>query len=225
MCLSSTEYVDVGPKPPGPRDGAVGDEPRPALQVLGDGRPGQGLDRGLPPQGALSLAPRPVQRRDGRVLLPYVELVDSLSWWESQATHWQVATAGVPGFSVYSNLFVVGGANEHGPYPRGRRPQEAGHAIRRVFGAAGLIPQPMARPDFQYPMGNCLNWPDGSLGTNLRAAYESPDHATANSSGAWAHSASFAKCAQALTPRFNAYLQTGDLNRIDGGPSTASLDA
>lgn len=157
------------------------------------------------------------------VFLPYVELVDRLSWWESQATHWQIAIACVPGYSVFYNLFSVGAANEHGAYPRGRRLWESHASLVRVYGQAGLIPEPMAHWKVQHPMGNCLNWNEASLGAKFGASggrhlYERPATLNATQSAGWQRQPIFHKCKQALRSRFVTFLATGDLAAIDGAP-------
>ena len=160
------------------------------------------------------------------VLLPYVELVDRWTWWESQGIHFHLATGCLPGYSVYSNVFEITRTTTHSQYPRGRRITEATRAMQEVYGKRGLVPSVLSRIHVGLDQGNCLGWSDAQHG--LQNMYEpldpSPLHSSPSlivsghrwSSEAWQTLPVFLQCHQALRSRWQSYVETGDLTLTDG---------
>ncbi len=139
------------------------------------------------------------------VVLPYVELVDRFTWWESQGIHFHVVSSCMPGYSVYSNVFYLTKTSGHVNYPRGRQREKAAQAILQVYGGSkGLVPDPIGHHTLQIEQGNCASIPDA-----LSDRWTSHE---------WQRRTSFMRCLAALQPRWEAFVRTGNLTAIDGAP-------
>eukprot|EP01034_Spumella_vulgaris_P026625 gene26625-33232_t len=157
-------------------------------------------------------------------ILPYIELVDKKSWWEAQGLHFHLVSGCFPGFSVYSNVFSMKGTSAHSPYPMGRYPDPVNTALRQVYGKYGLIPNPITVNTVQLEQGNCANINHTAL--PLDGMFEHPVKVnslvtkkplkTIWDTAAWQNSTAFKRCLERLTPRFQSYLETGDLAKTDG---------
>ena len=158
------------------------------------------------------------------VILPYIELLDEQSWWESQGLHFHLITNCFPGYSVYSNIFDFKFTADHSSYPRGRLPgAEIQKTLIQVYGKYDLIPDIISRSSEQMFHGNCAKLNHQKMGLN--GSFEPYNHqnraaaalfSTYGKSQAWQELPSFKKCLAALQPRFSQYVETGDLRRIDG---------
>lgn len=158
------------------------------------------------------------------VILPYIEMLDDQSWWESQRMHFHLITGCFPGYSVYSNIFELQTTTAHSNYPTGLVPvDEVLKTLVQVYGKYDLIPDPIPRFFEQMNQGNCANLNHRKMGLN--GSYEPYNHnngaakttfSTYGNSQDWQELPIFKKCLAALRPRFNRYIETGDLRRIDG---------
>lgn len=138
------------------------------------------------------------------VLLPYVELLDNLTWW---APLWYHLIVGCfPGYSVYSPGFQFGNES-HTPYPKKNVEHLTTKAFRQVYGPLDLIPYPITEENINIlkrKQGNCANI------NNSQVKHSSW------SSDTWLRLDSFKKCYQQLRPRFLRFIEGEDLTKIDG---------
>ncbi len=169
------------------------------------------------------------------VVLPYIELVDKISWWEAQGLHFHVVSGCFPGYSVYHNAFSIKATSAHSPYPMGRYPGSVEKAIRQVYEKRGLVPDPLPMNPVQLEQGNCAKLDHDKLG--LVKSYEPRITTVSNHSSsklfggknsapttlktlwvsnAWQKTASFKKCQELLKPRYLSYMKSGILVELDG---------
>ncbi len=137
------------------------------------------------------------------VILPYIDKLDNVSWWLSQALQFQVTSGCLSGYNA-----VMGGfldevlEQEHSEYPRGLDFTQSHQVAEEIFGAAGLMPWPIKGDDLDQ--GNCTGFPSARhLVTDL-----------ASDSGKWMDSDTFLKCRDALRSRFDDFMRAapdGDL--------------
>ena len=156
------------------------------------------------------------------VVLPYIELIDKISWWEAQGLQFHVISGCFPGYSVYSNVFSIKATTAHSPYPMGRTPNEVNRALKQVYGKLGLIPDPISVAKVQLEQANCANLDHQKLGLvgsyepKIVAEPEKEPLKTLWVSDAWRNMTSFKKCLDLLRPRYLKYMETGNLVELDG---------
>jgi hypothetical protein len=95
------------------------------------------------------------------VMFPYVERLDNLSWWESQAFLFQTAPGCVPYGGVGTSYYFIRRRGRHGQYPRGFYPELRRKALHEIYGSRGLCPHPIncdcsTDPKQQGIQGNCF---------------------------------------------------------------------
>lgn len=150
------------------------------------------------------------------VTLPYVQLLDQRSWWESQGMLFHVLAGCLRGRGVIFNLMDLGGnVEEHVAYPRGRRPEESPVALRQVYAKLGLIPHPMNSTDLLMEQGNCGNVEFEKVGL-LSNGYEPNGEDGWWNTDDWTTDPTFVQCKAALSPRFDTYMSSGDIFLTDG---------
>lgn len=142
------------------------------------------------------------------VLLPYVELLDNITWW---APIWNHLIIGCfPGYSVYWPGFQYDEKfQSHAAYPRYHYNASSlkTKAFRQVYGRVDLIPYPITEEN-----ANALDSAQGNCAHISSAQVADPSW----SSDAWQKLDSFKKCSHQLHSRFRSFLQGVDLMQIDG---------
>ncbi len=135
-----------------------------------------------------------IHREAVPVIMPYIDELDSTSWWMSQALEFQVATGCLSGFNVILGGYQEGAEDkaQHSDYPRGLNHANTSRVIESVFGSAGLMPTPITGLDYQQ--GDCTGLGGEALATDL-----------VYNSSAWMESAPFHKCLKGLSSRFEKY--------------------
>mmetsp|Transcript_19510 Transcript_19510/g.26792 ORF Transcript_19510/g.26792 Transcript_19510/m.26792 type:complete len:295 (-) Transcript_19510:1089-1973(-) len=93
------------------------------------------------------------------ILLPYVELLDNITWWAALWNHLIIGC--FPGYSVYDPVFQYGNGS-HALYPRNvtNAQQLKSKAFRQVYGSLDLIPYPISEENIKImtpKQGNCAN--------------------------------------------------------------------
>lgn len=92
------------------------------------------------------------------ILLPYVELLDKNSWWESQQIVWRIASGCIPMSGIGSGLLNGKQVKaEHAPYPKGAVRNLRAQVINKLFGSRGLSPNPIDNSTFDTVAGDCSN--------------------------------------------------------------------
>lgn len=168
-----------------------------------------------------------VHRHAAPVVLPYIELVDKYSWYDSQGLLYQVLVGCLQGYSVFSNIFTIVETSAHSEYPKGRFADYANKSLHEVYGKVGLMPFPISGTPVLMGQGNCADAkpPNPSI-SGLAAFYEpkipivegqyTPKTLTA--SDAWQNTTRFQQCLSALKLRFVRYIHGEALEKIDGKP-------
>jgi hypothetical protein len=142
------------------------------------------------------------------VLLPYVELVDKKSWWSSQALLWPAIIGCVSRHSVYMGLFDYSvPVNEHTNYPKGRYQDTYEFwSLRSIYGKLAPWPINIDLPNFKrLTQGDCEN-----TGLPAQSVFQ-----VGWKSGKWMKEPAYFKCLSLLKPRFDSFIESGNLSKTD----------
>lgn len=92
------------------------------------------------------------------IFLPYVELLDGLSWWESQQFVWRLSAGCLPQAGIGAGMLSKDKTvQQHGSYPRGTFLKSRAKAIAHIFGKRGLSPHPVDGSLYDTVQGDCAN--------------------------------------------------------------------
>ena len=138
------------------------------------------------------------------ILLPYVELLDNITWW---APIWKNLQVGCfPGYSVFSQGLKH--RESHSPYPKNMKNIQVlmTKALRQVYTPLGIIPYPITEKNLKTPLipGNCAGITESQV-----------NYPSWRSDG-WLELDSYKKCYKQLRPRFIKFIENNDLASIDG---------
>jgi hypothetical protein len=110
------------------------------------------------------------------LILPYVELLDNLSWWESQQFVWRVSAGCLPNSGVGSGMLSSRNIEaKHGEYPRGTFHKDRQAAINKIYGSRDLSPHPIDNSLFNTVAGDCSNQENSILERKNRTDSTIPD--------------------------------------------------
>jgi hypothetical protein len=131
-------------------------------------------------------------------MLPYIESLDNISWYESQALIWHVNGGCISGYVVVLPDYIPVN-NQHTQYPKGKDipdgrdvPQELA-ALNAVYHPLGLIPWPIK--NISTEPKNCAPSKFSQMVTELTST-----------SGDWMVSNAFLTCKEALKSRFEHFV-------------------
>lgn len=160
------------------------------------------------------------------ILLPYVEKLDNMSWWESQRILWRVASGCIPFSSIGSGMLgdenII---NEHASYPKTQSTERLSQVIKDVYGKLGLTPNPIDDSQFNTVQGDCANQENMILNRQNRPPNSIPnyytntnnkyrrlqfDNATIELSEKWRNTNEYHYCLSKLKVRYHQYVK----NRI-----------
>ncbi len=136
-------------------------------------------------------------------MLPYIDELDSVSWWMSQALQFQLVAGCVSGYSVILGGYMEGPEEmlEHGPYPRGMNHTGILKVMEKVFGGVGLMPLPITGKE--YPQGDCTGLAARNIATEV-----------VFNSDAWMESNHFQMCLNGLSRRFEEFMALADHDQL-----------
>jgi hypothetical protein len=128
------------------------------------------------------------------VLLPYIDTLDNVSWWISQALQFHISAGCLSGYVVVLGGYGEAQLQEHTQYPQGRNDTLERDTVDAVFRTAGLVPWPISGR--YMGQGNCTALPGVAEMATDRVF----------SSGKWMVSEPFLTCKAALKTRFETFL-------------------
>uniref|UniRef100_A0A7S4FNE9 Uncharacterized protein n=1 Tax=Eutreptiella gymnastica TaxID=73025 RepID=A0A7S4FNE9_9EUGL len=94
------------------------------------------------------------------VLLPYAEVLEEFSWWESQAILFRVAMACLPHGGVAVPILPPGTQEPntaHSTYPKATDDFRRLVALKRIFTRWGLYPEPLRPVELPVTQGDCVS--------------------------------------------------------------------
>lgn len=138
-------------------------------------------------------------------LLPYVELVDRFSWWGAQGIMWSTIAGCTPRHSVFLGVFNIVHTNGHTNYPRGRYEEVENDAKEAVFDRKFKVSPWPINPKAALFQGDCTH-----VGLPVQTS-----HLVAWKSGYWLKEDAFRRCHDALKPRFDSFIRTGNISITD----------
>jgi len=103
-----------------------------------------------------------IHRAAAQVLLPYVEMLEDLSWQESQSVLWRVASGCIADGGIGAGILSMRPEDKkHSTYPGGSFLTARSHAINVVYGKKySLSPHPIDNSTFNTVQGDCAHQPN-----------------------------------------------------------------
>ncbi len=137
-----------------------------------------------------------IHREAVPLLLPYVDSLDKVSWWMSQAVQFYLSAGCLAGYGAILGGYEEAMAPQHSAYPRGLNYTLIQKAVYAVVQPAGLVPWPIT-PAHVLHQGHCSN--------QSGAGVEELAVDRVYSSGNWMVSEPFLTCKAALKKRFKIF--------------------
>lgn len=132
------------------------------------------------------------------VVLPYISILDNVSWWLSQALEFHTMQGCLSGGTAVLGGYGEPPLQEHSPYPQGRNDALERATVDQVFGSRGLVPWPIGGQFMEQ--GNCgaLPLPAGQPELISEISFRS---------AVWMTSKSYLACRRALQARFDKFVR------------------